>query len=88
MDAIMLGKSRFHEGNRNVLQSSGAPFSFSFFFFNFAPSSSASSFIPTRSLLCGIFFPSSQLESLLQLCNYSSSDFKEWLVHFSLFLKP
>lgn len=77
VDAIMLGKSLIHEGNRNLLQSSGA----FFFFFLFAPSSSANSFYSIQNPPLWDSFPSPQLESLLQLRNYCSSDFKEWLVH-------
>lgn len=68
MDAIMLGKSHIHERNRNLWHSLGVFCSIS--------TCQLSSSILSKSLLCGFFFPFVQMESLFQLCNYCSSDFR------------
>lgn len=68
MDAIMLGKSHTHGGNRNLWRRLGV--------FRFICTCQLSSSILSKSLLCGIFFPFVQMESLFQLCNYCSSAFR------------
>lgn len=73
VDAIMLGKSFVHwRKQKNTIK---------FWSFFFAPSSSANSFLFHPEASVG-FFPSPKLERPFQLCNYCSSDFKEWLARF------
>lgn len=68
MDAIMLGKSHIHGGNRNLWHSLGV-----FFFISMCQLSAS---LLSKKPFVWDFFLFLQMESLFQLCNYCLSDFR------------